>query len=59
VGNSRSDWFLALIERFPTPSSITSLGREAFLAEAWPLVGRKVSKAKLGTSKNLPHPAVS
>ena len=47
AGNSRSDWFLALIERFPTPSSITSLGREAFLAEAWPLVGRKVSKAKL------------
>ena len=47
AGNSRSDWFLALIERFPTPSSITSLEREAFLAEAWPLVGRKVSKAKL------------
>ncbi len=47
AGNSRSDWLLALIERFPTPSSITSLGREAFVAEAWTLVGRKVSKARL------------
>ena len=37
---------LALIERFPTPVSITSLGREAFVAEAWSLVGRKVSKAR-------------
>lgn len=47
AGNSRSDWFLALIERFPTPSSITALEPEAFAAEAWPLVGRKVSKARL------------
>ncbi len=47
AGNSRSDWFLALIERFPTPGSITAMGREAFAAEAWPLVGRKVSKAAL------------
>jgi transposase len=45
AGNSRSAWFLALIERFPTP--MTSLGREGFVAEAWPLVGRKVSKARL------------
>lgn len=47
AGNSRSDWFLALIERFPTLGSITSLGCEAFTTEAWPLVGRKVSKARL------------
>jgi hypothetical protein len=26
AGNSRSDWFLALIERFPTPNSITIWG---------------------------------
>jgi hypothetical protein len=26
---------------------MTSLGRERFVAEAWPLVGRKVSKARL------------
>jgi hypothetical protein len=47
AGNSRSDWFLALIERFPTPASITSLDREAFSSEAWPLIGRKVAKARL------------
>lgn len=47
AGNSRSDWFLALIERFPTPASITALEREAFSAEVWPLVGRKVSKSRL------------
>lgn len=47
AGNSRSDWFLALIERFPTPGSITALGVEAFTGEAWSLVGRKVSNAQL------------
>lgn len=47
AGNNRSDWFLALIERFPTLGSIIALEREAFVAEAWPLVGRKVSKARL------------
>ena len=47
AGNSRSDWFLALLERFPTPGSIMALDRESFVEEAWPLVGRKVSKARL------------
>lgn len=47
AGNSRSDWFLALLERFPTPASMTALGRDGFTKEAWPLVGRKVSKAQL------------
>ncbi|KRB86758.1 transposase [Sphingomonas sp. Root710] len=47
AGNSRSDWFLALIEQFPTPGSITSIGREAFTEQAWPLIGRKVSKAQV------------
>ncbi|MGQ7310035.1 IS110 family transposase, partial [Streptococcus suis] len=47
AGNSRSDWFLALTERFPTPATITALDREAFSAAAWPLIGRKVSKARL------------
>lgn len=56
AGNSRSDWFLALIERFPTPDSITTLGREAFTAEAWSLVGRKVSKAPACSSIALPIP---
>ncbi|MFK5019595.1 IS110 family transposase, partial [Klebsiella pneumoniae] len=45
--NSRSDWFLALLERFPTPTSMTALGQEDFTREAWALVGRKVSKARL------------
>ena len=44
AGNSRSDWFLALLERFPTPASIVALPREVFAKEAWPLIGRKVSK---------------
>src|SRR6478609_3712944 len=47
AGNSRSDWFLALLERFPTPSSIVALDRESFVKEAWPVIGRKVSKARL------------
>jgi transposase len=47
AGNSRSDWFLALLERFPTPGTITALDRESFMSEAWPLIGRKVSKARL------------
>jgi transposase len=47
AGNSRSDWFLALLERFPTPSSIMALDRESFVQEAWPVIGRKVSKARL------------
>lgn len=47
AGNSRSDWFLALLERFPTPASMTVLGQETFSREAWDLVGRKVSKARL------------
>jgi hypothetical protein len=47
AGNSRSDWFLALLERFPTPGSITALDRESFMQEAWPVIGRKVSKARM------------
>lgn len=43
-GNARSDWFLAFLERFPIPALITALEKEAFIAEAWDVVGRKVSK---------------
>jgi transposase len=46
-GNSRSDWFLALLEQFPTPASITALSKEEFIEAAWDLAGRKVSKARL------------
>jgi hypothetical protein len=47
AGNSRSDWFLAFLERFPTPASITALAKDTFVATAWDVVGRKVSKARL------------
>jgi transposase len=47
AGNSRSDWFLAFLERFPTPASVTALAKDAFVAAAWDVVGRKVSKARL------------
>jgi transposase len=46
-GNSRSDWFFAFLERFPTPASITALSKEAFIQTAWPVIGRKVSKERL------------
>ena len=42
ASNSRSDWFFAFLERFPTPASITALSKEAFIAAAWDVVGRKV-----------------
>jgi hypothetical protein len=47
AGNSRGDWFLAFLERFPTPASITAFSKEAFIEAAWTVVGRKVSKARL------------
>lgn len=47
AGNGRSEWSLALIERFPATTSITSLGRETTVEEAWALVDCKVSKARL------------
>src|SRR5687767_2046631 len=34
--NSRSEWFFAF--RFPTPASVTALGKEAFIAAAWDVV---------------------
>lgn len=47
AGNSRSDWFLAFLEAFPTPASITMRSKEAFIDAAWSVVGKKVSKAML------------
>jgi transposase len=47
AGNSRSDWFLAFLERFPTPASITMHSKEHFIDEAWDVVGRKVAKTRL------------
>lgn len=46
-GNTRSDWFFALLEAFPTPASITVYDKEGFTTAAWDVVGRKVSKSRL------------
>lgn len=43
---TRSEWFCRFLLRFPTPSAITALEREDFVAEAWKLVGRKVAKQR-------------
>jgi transposase len=46
--STRSEWFIRFLVRFPTPASMRALDRNAFITEAWDLVGRKVSKqAKL------------
>jgi len=47
AGNSRSDWFLAFLEAFPTPASIATHDKDAFIDAAWDVVGKKVSKARL------------
>lgn len=46
-GNSRSDWFFAFLDAFPTPASIMALSKGAFIEAAWDVVGRKVSKERL------------
>jgi len=46
-GNSRSDWFFAFLHAFPTPASVTALTKEEFVAAAWDVVGRKVSKTQI------------
>ena len=43
----RSDWFLAFLEQFPSPHMITAMSKDAFIAAAWDVVGRKVSKERL------------
>jgi len=45
--NSRSDWFFAFLEMFPTPAAITVLSKQAFSEAAWKVLGRKVAKARL------------
>ena len=46
-GNSRSEWFFAFLDRFPTPGAIVALSKEQFIDAAWDVVGRKVSKERL------------
>ena len=45
--SSRSDWFFAFLERYPSPHIISAMGKEAFISDAWPVVGRRVSKERL------------
>ena len=46
--SSRAGWFASFLIRFPVPQAVRRLDCESFIREAWPLVGRKVSKrAKL------------
>jgi transposase len=47
--SSRGDWFLAFLEAFPSPHMITAMDKDAFIAAAWPVIGRRVSKAALLT----------
>ncbi len=45
--SSRTDWFLAFLEEFPSPHMISAMSRDAFIGAAWDVVGRKVSKTRL------------
>lgn len=45
--SSRSDWFFAFLERYPSPHFISAMSKEAFTADAWNVVGRKVAKERL------------
>lgn len=41
------DRFQAFLEKYPTPTMITNMSRDAFIANAWQVVRRKVSKERL------------
>jgi hypothetical protein len=45
--SSRSDWFFAFLERYPSPHFISAMDQDTFIADAWEVVGRKVSKERL------------
>ncbi|NRB00753.1 MAG: IS110 family transposase [Rhodobacteraceae bacterium] len=42
--SSRTDWFLAFLDRYPSPHMISAMSQEAFIKDAWQVVGRKVGK---------------
>ncbi|WP_368647410.1 IS110 family transposase [Castellaniella ginsengisoli] len=45
---TRIEWWLRFMLEFPTPAHVRQLSKEAFIDQAWELVGRKVEKtAKL------------
>ncbi len=45
--SSRSDWFFAFLERYPSPHFIAEMEKDAFIADGWDVVGRKVAKERL------------
>ena len=45
--SSRTDWFLAFLEKYPSPHMISAMSRQAFIADAWQVVDRKVAKERL------------
>lgn len=47
--SSRSDWFFAFLERYPSPHFITAMEQDVFITDAWEVVGRKVSKERFLT----------
>ncbi|MCT4576029.1 IS110 family transposase [Donghicola sp.] len=44
--SSRTDWFLAFLEKYPTPTMITAMSQDDFIADAWQVVGKKVYKER-------------
>ena len=45
--SSRSDGFFAFLERYPSAHFISAMRKDAFTADAWDVVGRKVAKERL------------
>jgi transposase len=45
--SSRTDWFLAFLELFPSPHMISAMTKEEFTTAAWEVVGCKVEKSLL------------
>ena len=42
--SSRSDGFFAFLERYPSPHFISAMSKDAFVANAWDVLGQKVAK---------------
>ena len=45
--SSRSDGFFAFLERYPSAHFISAMRKDACIADAWDVVGRKVAKERL------------
>lgn len=58
--NSRSDWFFAFLEQFPTPACITALSKDAFIEAAWQVVvGRRCPRRGCSPTSTRPPRRVS